>query len=65
MIKTININLKFPALLTLVFVLLKLTKTVTWSWQIVLSPMWVSLSLLVLFIVVLKCILGDKLHINK
>jgi len=40
--------------LTMIFVVLKLTNNIDWSWLYVLSPMWVPMaSLLVVFIVVL------------
>jgi len=36
----------FTGLLTVLFVGLKLTGHITWSWWWVLSPIWISLSLL-------------------
>ncbi len=36
-------------MLTIVFIVLKLTKTIDWSWWWVLSPLWISVGL-VLFI---------------
>jgi predicted tellurium resistance membrane protein TerC len=33
----------FPGLLTVLFIGLKLTGHITWSWWWVLSPMWISL----------------------
>ena len=33
----------FLELLTLVFIVLKLTKVITWSWWVVLSPIWGTL----------------------
>lgn len=45
----------FCFLLTILFVILKLTGVITWSWFWVLSPLWIGLaiviSLLVLFFV--------------
>jgi hypothetical protein len=32
----------FVGLLTIVFIVLKLTDTVAWSWWWVLSPLWIS-----------------------
>ena len=40
----------FTGLLTILFVALKLTGYITWSWWWVLAPTWISL-LLVLFVV--------------
>ena len=44
----------FTGLLTLLFITLKLTGYITWSWVWVLSPIWISLviGLLVLTIIV-------------
>jgi uncharacterized protein (DUF983 family) len=33
----------FPGLLTVLFIGLKLTGHITWSWMWVLSPLWISL----------------------
>ena len=32
----------FPGLLTLIFITLKLTGYITWSWVWVLSPLWIT-----------------------
>ena len=44
----------FIGLLTIVFIALKLTGHITWSWFMVLSPIWISVSafLLTIFIVI-------------
>lgn len=42
----------FTGLLTIVFIVLKLTHVIAWSWWWVLSPIWISfIFLLVLFII--------------
>lgn len=41
----------FLGLLTIVFIVLKLCKVITWSWVWVLSPIWIPILLLVLFII--------------
>lgn len=35
----------FLEVLTLIFVVLKLTKTIAWSWLWVLSPLWIPFAL--------------------
>ena len=35
----------FTGLLTIVFIVLKLTGTIAWSWLWVLSPLWISIIL--------------------
>jgi len=45
----------FTGLLTILFIALKLTGYVTWSWWWVLSPTWISFSIvfLILFIILI------------
>jgi len=40
----------FTGLLTVAFVVLKLTNVIDWSWWWVLSPMWISVSLGILIL---------------
>ena len=40
----------FVGLLTIAFIVLKLTGVVGWSWWWVLSPMWIAASLVVLIV---------------
>ena len=45
--------------LLVVFIVLKVNNLITWSWWLVLSPLWISIGLVVLlllFIIVLKMI---------
>lgn len=49
----------FTGVLTIVFIVLKLLGKITWSWWWVLSPIWISaivaiLFLLIYFIIVIK-----------
>jgi fatty acid desaturase len=46
----------FVGALTIAFIVLKLTKVISWSWVWVLSPIWISAAIVVLFILV-GCIL--------
>lgn len=41
----------FTGLLTIVFIILKLTDVIDWSWWWVLSPIWISLLIAVVFVV--------------
>lgn len=41
----------FTGLLTIVFIILKLTGVIAWSWWWVLSPIWISLLIAVVFVV--------------
>lgn len=42
----------FTGLLTVLFVGLKLTGYITWSWWWVLSPLWISAIVVILFIII-------------
>ena len=45
-------GVSFAGLLFLVFLVLKLCKVITWSWWWVTSPLWISLIIWVLYVVV-------------
>ena len=59
-------GVSFLEILTLLFIGLKLTGYITWSWVWVLSPLWIpiSIALLVLSAVILLVALG-KIDIDK
>ena len=40
-------GMSFSAVLTLIFVVLKLCKVIDWSWWWVLSPLWISTILII------------------
>lgn len=46
----------FTSLLTILFITLKLTGYINWSWWWVLSPLWIK-ALLAAFIFVLACVI--------
>lgn len=41
----------FTGLLTIAFIVLKLTKVISWSWLWVLSPLWISVALWVILLI--------------
>ena len=45
-------SIDFISLLALVFITLKLTGTINWSWWWVLSPIWVPVAFIVLLAIV-------------
>jgi hypothetical protein len=51
----------FIGLLTIVFIALKLTKSITWPWIWVLAPAWIY----ILFIIVLLVIVGIATVIDE
>lgn len=42
----------FTGLLTIVFIVLRLTGFINWSWWWILSPMWISLCIAIIVMVV-------------
>lgn len=64
--KKTNIALTIPwtTVLTIVFVILKLTKVIAWSWWWVLSPLWISMAFVVVVFIILFTItiISDKKH---
>lgn len=42
-------GLSFGGLLTLVFIVLKLCKVISWSWLWVLCPLWIPLAIAILW----------------
>lgn len=42
----------FTGLLTILFVALKLTGVISWSWWWVLSPLWIPLAVILLLLVI-------------
>jgi hypothetical protein len=45
-------GMSFTTVLFLIFLILKLTKTITWSWWWVTSPLWIPLVVGVIFFVI-------------
>ena len=43
-----NSGMGFISVLTLIFVVLKLTNNISWSWIWVLKPIWISIILIIL-----------------
>lgn len=50
----------FTGLLTIVFIVLKLTNNIDWSWWWVLSPLWISLLLGILVILIVELKIKQK-----
>lgn len=54
-------GLGFCSVLTLVFITLKLTDNIDWSWWWVLSPLWIP-ACLVVFVAMLAVVMGVVHH---
>ena len=50
--KNSNGGIGLVGLLTIVFTVLKLTRVITWSWWWVLSPMWISILLVIVVLII-------------
>ncbi len=53
-------GMSFTTILGLIFVVLKLTENINWSWIWVLSPFWLPMSLWLLFSVSIFAVLVSK-----
>ena len=52
-------GISFTGLLTIVFIVLKLTNIINWSWLWVLSPLWISI-ILVIIVVIVAILLASR-----
>ena len=55
----------FFGLLTIVFITLKLTNYIDWSWWWVLSPLWIPFVVIVLVILLLAMFTNGRLTIRR
>lgn len=55
---SVQVGPGFPALLTLLFIALKLTDVIDWSWLWVLSPIWISMAVAGVFVTLALIIVG-------
>ncbi len=51
-----RMKIGFTSLLAIVFIALKLTNHIAWSWVWVLSPFWISIILVVIITIFLKAV---------
>lgn len=49
----------FSGLLTILFIALKLLGFITWSWVWILSPIWISFTIIMLIIIVVLFLVKD------
>ena len=52
----VNGGISFAGLLAIVFIVLKLTKVIDWSWWWVTAPLWIPIGLSILVTIV--CLIG-------
>ena len=47
----------FCGVLTIVFIVLKLTNVISWSWIWVLSPLWISVAIFILVMIIMLAVI--------
>ena len=53
-------GIEIPTVLTIVFIVLKLTGNITWSWWWVLSPLWIAFGLFLVFLGIYLVVLARR-----
>lgn len=59
-----HVSLGFLDVLTLIFITLKLTDVINWSWWAVLSPIWIQLVLIIITVIILLILKYFKKNLN-
>lgn len=60
MANEVNGGIGFTGLLTIVFIVFKLTKVIDWSWWWVVSPLWIPVAITLVVLVILAIYWGVK-----
>lgn len=55
-----NVGIGFSGLLTIAFIVLKLTNVINWSWLWILSPLWISFALGIIIFTIAVFIINIK-----
>lgn len=50
--KNVSGGIGFGGLLTIVFIVLKLTKVISWSWWWVTAPLWIPIAIFVVIVII-------------
>lgn len=61
----LNIDLNIGSVIQIVFIILKLTNLIHWSWVWVLSPLWISAIIILVVYIILFCITKEKREKNE
>ncbi len=56
-------GISFTGLLTIVFIILKLTNNIDWSWWWVLSPLWITVVLALLIVIIGYAVAAIKVYL--
>jgi hypothetical protein len=57
---TVNGGIGFTGLLAIVFIVLKLTGIITWSWLWVLAPIWIGIAIWIIIIAIIAICIFKK-----
>jgi hypothetical protein len=66
--KNVSVNFPFLGILTLIFITLKLTGHIAWSWLWVLSPLWIPLVIILgigLIVLILALVTSAPIKFRK
>jgi hypothetical protein len=65
--KSVSVNFPFLGILTLIFITLKLTGHIAWSWWWVLSPLWIPVVIVLLIAIIAGIVIafGGTLNVRK
>lgn len=59
-----GVGIAFTDLLVIIFIVLKLTGVIDWSWVWVLCPLWIGAGVIVV-VIIISCIIGKILMTKK
>jgi hypothetical protein len=65
--KSVSVNFPFLGILTLIFITLKLTGHIAWSWWWVLSPLWIPVVIVLVIAIIAGIVIafGGTLNVRK
>jgi hypothetical protein len=65
--QSVSVNFPFLGILTLIFITLKLTGHIAWSWWWVLSPLWIPVVIVLLIAIIAGIVIafGGTLNVRK
>ena len=58
--KKITINPNLGGILVIIFLVLKLTKVIDWSWWWIFAPMWIPWGLFLIVLIIIAMVAGFK-----
>ena len=58
--RNIHINNNFEVILTIVFIVLKLTGVINWSWVWVLAPLWIDFIIVIIATIIIILLTKNK-----